>query len=297
MSTEIAALIVTWNRRQDVLECIDSLFGLSYPHLTVYVVDNASTDDTTSAIFDRYPAVRLIRSGKNVGFAEGNNLGLHRILQQGADAVFLVNDDVVVAPDALDELLAADFADPDVGVLCPKVVLHGEPKVVWSKGGRIERRTGIATQLGFSELDEERSDEPSEVDYAVGCAMLVKTRAMRRAGLFDPRFFMYYEETDWCRRIRDCGYRIKYVPRSRVMHKVTLNSTGRNSASYYFTRNRLLYLQCSGVKGIGIARTVAELTRSAAAHLVKGRREEGRLMLRGVLDFCLQRFGKFEGKS
>lgn len=296
MSAEIAALIVTWNRKHDLVECIESLYRLSYPNLTVYVVDNASGDGTAAEISSRFPAVQLIHSEENLGFAEGNNLALRRILLQGADAVFLVNDDVVVEPKALDELIAAGLRAPGVGVLCPKVLLHGDRGIVWSRGGTVDPLTGVAVQLGYAEADDSTENAPSAVDYAIGCAMLVKTAAIRRAGLLDPRFFMYYEETDWCRRIRNCGFEIRYVPSSRVLHKVTLESTGRNSAAYYFTRNRLLYLQCSGTAGSRIARVASGLLASAVVHMVKGRREEGRLMFKAVLDYYHGCFGKLEEK-
>ena len=114
----------------------------------------------------------------------------------------------------------------------------------------------------------------------------------------DTRYFMYYEEVDWCRRIREAGYRILYVPRSRVTHKVNLDDGGRNRAAYYFARNRLLYLKSAGMPGGKITwLAVSDILRSAAAHAVKGRTDESRLMIKGLVDYYSHSFGKLEEKQ
>ena len=289
----IGVLIVTWNRREDVLECIDSVLRSSYPRLAVYVVDNASTDGSSQAIAERYQDVRLIRSEENLGFAGGNNLGLAETLDDGMEAVFLVNDDAVLAKDTVSKLIDGGFADPAVGVLAPKVLIHAEPGVIWSAGGRIDSN-GISVQRHYGEADNGQADEPAEIDYAVGCAMLVKADIIRKVGVMDPRYFMYYEEVDWCRRIRQAGYRILYVPGSRVLHKVTLKGGGNNRAAYYFARNRLLYLNSGGVPQSKISWiALSDILRSAAAHAVKGRSDESRMMIRAVVDYYSNTFGKF----
>ena len=291
----IGALIVTWNRRQDVLECIESVKQSSYPRLAVYVVDNASPDESYEAIAARHPDVNLTRSEDNLGFAGGNNLGLSRVLEDGVDAVLLLNDDLVVGKEAVERLVERS-EDPEVGALAPKVFVHSDPGRIWAAGGMIDSRGG-AVQRHCGELDLGQADEPAEIDYAVGCAMLVKTEVVRQVGPMDPRYYMYYEESDWCRRMRLAGYRIFYVPESHVWHKVSMNGHIRNHAPYYFARNRLLYLREGGTHPLAVARIAADMIRSAAAHAAKGRREEGGLMVRAVADYYLKNFGKFRNGS
>lgn len=289
----VGALVVNWNRKKDTLECIDSLLGSTYPSLVVYVVDNGSTDGSADTIAERYPIVRLIRSETNLGFAGGNNLGLERMMANGVDFAFLVNNDVVVAHDAVDWLMAGVHGYPGVGVLCPKVLLHSDPSTIWSAGGMLDPATGVATQRHYGEKSNGQSKVAAEVDYAVGCAMLVKMEAVRAAGLMDSRYFMYYEEADWCRRIREVGYTIMYVPLSEVRHKVELGDDSRNDAPYYFARNRLLYLDCGGMSRKQIARiAVADVLRSAIGHAARGRIRRSRLMIRGLMDFYSGRFGR-----
>lgn len=288
----VGALIVTWNRRQDVLECIDSVKQSSYPRIAIYVVDNASTDGACEAIAARHPDVNLKRSEDNLGFAGGNNLGLDWVLEDGVDAVLLLNDDLVVGEEAVDRLVER-LDDPEVGALSPKVFVHSDPGRIWSAGGMIDSRGG-AIQRHYGELDLGQADEPTEIDYAIGCAMLVKAEVVRRVGPMDPRYYMYYEECDWCRRMRQAGYRILYVPESHAWHKVGMNGHIRNNAPYYFARNRLLYLREGGTDPLSVAWiALSDTIRSAAANAVKGRPEESRLMVRAVADYYRQTFGKF----
>lgn len=291
----VGALVVTWNRRDDALDCLGSLFRSSYPDLTVYVVDNASEDDTRDAIACTYPQVRLIRSDQNLGFAGGNNLGMRAIMADGLDAIFLVNDDVVVSPDAV-SVLVKPLSDPHVGVTAPKVLVHSAPDVIWSAGGTIHPSSGVATQRFYGELDSGQADEIADVDYAVGCAMLVRSDVIRKVGSLDTSYFMYYEEADWCRRIRAAGYRILCVPQSRVWHKVSIGDNGRNNAAYYCSRNRLLFLRTAGATPGRIAWiTFSDILRSAVVHAAKGRVHESRLLVKAVLDYYRNRLGAAEG--
>ena len=287
----IGALIVTWNRRQDVLECIESVKQSSYPQIAVYVVDNASPDGTYEAISACHPDVNLMRSEENLGFAGGNNLGLSWVLEDGMDAVLLLNDDVVIDQQAVSQLVGK-LADPEVGALAPKIFVHSDPETIWAAGGMVDSR-GATSQRHYGELDLGQADEPVDVDYAIGCAMLVKTEVVRKVGLMDPRYYTYYEESDWCRRMRRAGYRILYVPESQTWHKVSMNGHIRNSAPYYFARNRLLYLREGGTPPLTVAWIAADMIRSAVAHAARGRREESRLMVRAVADYYRKNFGKF----
>jgi GT2 family glycosyltransferase len=288
----VAALVVTWNRQNDVLDCIKSLTQSDYTCLRVYVVDNGSTDNTSDLVSKYFPSVVLIRSDRNLGFADGNNLGLDRILDDGTDAVFFLNDDAVVAHDTLKKLVPF-LCDDGVGIVCPKILVYGADDVIWAAGGIVDSKTGIARQRYYGEKDLGQADEQTDVDYAVGCAMLVKSEVIRNVGKLDSRYYMYYEEAEWCRRIRNNGYRIVYVPTSKVWHKVSIGETGRNNAPYYFSRNRLLYLRAGGVSEIKVAWfATLDILRDAIAHAVNGRIHESRLLVRGILDYYKNNFGR-----
>jgi hypothetical protein len=200
---------------------------------------------------------------------------------------------VVVERDALGRLRES-LDDPRVGVAAPKVLCHSEPSRIWSAGATIDRRTGIASQRFYGELDRGQADDPCEVDYAVGCAMLVGADVVRDVGMMRPEYHLYYEEADWCRRIRQAGYRILYVPESRVGHKVSFHENGRNHAAYYCARNRLLYLRHGGDSAGRIARiALADILRSAVGHAASGRLNESRLMFRAVFDYYAGNLGRY----
>lgn len=292
----VGALVVTWNRRDDVLECLASLARNTYPRLRTYVVDNASSDGTSDAIRREFPDAVLIRSETNLGFSGGNNLGMERMLRDGTDSVFLLNDDAVIAEDGVSQLIEGGYGDTSIGVLASKIYLHSEPDVLWSTGGIMDPRTAVTTQRNYQEKDIGQADSPNEIDYAVGCAMLVKSEVVKRVGALDTRYFMYYEETDWCHRIRGAGYRILYVPGSRVWHKVAPN--GRGESAYYYARNRLLYLRQCGASPAWVGWiAMSDIVRSAVVHAARGRGVHSRLILRGVKDFYSGVFGKLASSS
>lgn len=294
----VGALIIAWNRRDDVIDCIESLVNSGYPRLAIYVVDNASTDGTSELVASRYPQVIIMRSETNLGFAGGNNLGMQRIIDDGMDAVFLLNDDAVVEGNAIGILTANGYSDKSVGILSPKILLHSDPEVIWSSGGNVDPRSGITEQRQYGQKDDLADNRVTEIDYAVGCAMLVKSEVIKQVGMLDERYFTYYEETDWCRRIRNAGYKILYIPESRVRHKVPLIVKNRNNAAYYYTRNRLLYLNSAGAPDIRIIWiAISDLLKTAASYSIKGRLNEGKLVLKGVIDYYTKRFGRMGDRT
>lgn len=291
----IGVLIVTWNRREDVLDCVRSVLRSDYHDLAVYVVDNASTDGTAEELAREFPGIILIRSEENTGFTGGNNLGLSRMLDDGIDAAFLLNDDAVIAEDTISSLAAIGFDDAGAGALAPKILFHSEPGIIWSAGGSVDSRTGVAIQRFYGESDQGQADTPCDIEYAVGCAMLVRADVIRQIGLLNPDYYMYYEETDWCRRIRAAGYRVAYVPPSRVWHKASIHGAVRGNAVYYLARNRLLYLRLSGVHPARIAWAASGILRSAIGHATHGRCNHSQMMIRAVADYYAKRFGRFRG--
>ncbi len=244
-SPRVLIIVLNWNGGDDTLACLASLAQLDYPAVAVLVVDNGSTDASVAAIRAAHPWVRLIETGTNLGYAGGNNVGLRDALGQGFDYALLLNNDTEVAPDFLTQLVAVCEQDATVGAAGPKIYLHDRLTTLWSAGGVIGWRDGGRTMMrGLNQPDMGQFDVLQEIDYAPGCAVLVRRQALLDAGLLDERFGMYYEETEWCVRIRRAGWRIVYVPTSRVWHKVRLDRQDWSPAiTYYMARNRLLFLR------------------------------------------------------
>lgn len=290
----VAVIIVNWNGREDTLECLESLRGVDYPWRRALLVDNGSSDGTVAEVRERFPEVEVIETGGNIGFAAGNNAGIQRALDTGADAVLLLNNDTTVDPSFLTILTEALYRSPDIGAVNPTIYYYDEPNMIWSAGGLIDERTGIACQRCCNEAASGHLGPELDVDYGVGAALLIRREAIEAAGLLDQRFFLYYEETDWCLRAGDAGFRVVYVPQAKVWHKVSRSTaSAHETLIYYFCRNRLLLLKkrrAGALRLLGIS--LLDFGRMSLAMALRGRYRESRLVLRGVADFYLGRFGK-----
>ncbi|MBN1178458.1 MAG: glycosyltransferase family 2 protein [Anaerolineae bacterium] len=302
MWPRVAVIILNWNGLQDTLDCLGSLGSVDYPEYDVLVVDNGSGDGSPAAIRAGYPDVALWENPRNLGFTGGNNVGIRRALERGADYVLLLNNDTCVAPNFLRELVAAAEADPEIGAAGPTIYYHVAPDVIWSAGGIVDWRQGDIRMRGTDEKDAGQfGSAPQEVDFITGCAMLLKRAALERVGGLDERFFAYYEESEWCLRARRAGWRVVHVPAARIWHKI---DPDRRSASalvhYYMTRNRLLFLRLAGAGLRAWGHTLlVEYLRTLISWSVKPRwRHKGpqrRAMVQAITDFYRGRFNQMEG--
>jgi hypothetical protein len=298
MIPKVMLIVLNWNGLADTLECLDSLACLDYPAYEVVVVDNGSTDSSVEAIRGRFPHVTLIENGENLGFVEGNNVGIRYALECDVDYVLLLNNDTIVDLRFLSALVKVAEADREIGVASPFIFLYDVPREIWTAGATINWANGATQRLRAGETV--REDELAfDVDFVSGCALLAKREVIEATGLLDPDFYLYYEETDWCVRARAQGYRIVCVPQSRIWHKVS-RSIGASSpaVSYYMTRNVLLFLRKhqSGVRRmISIGRNLTSITRNVASAYIKKRnahrRANARAQILGVRDFIRGQFG------
>lgn len=231
MNLAVAAVVLSWNGREDTLACLRSLAGEG---ADVIVVDNASADGTAEAV----SGVHLIRNERNLGYAGGMNVGIRAALERNADAVLLLNNDVEVEPGAV-ATLAAHAAG--AGAVCPLITFAHDPETVWYAGARFDPRRGYnGRHRGFGE-PAARFTEIVETDRACGAAMLIPRTAVETVGLLDESLFAYQEDTDWSLRARKAGLSIRVVPAARVRHKVSATTGGEGSpaALYYSVRNTL----------------------------------------------------------
>ena len=295
----VGVVILNWNRPFETLACLDSLrrsnVGSDCLSFEIVVVDNGSVDGSPELLRRLRPDVTVIENGHNLGFAAGSNVGIRHLLNRGVDFVFLLNDDAEVAPDSIRILVDEAISDSGVGIVGPKIYYHDPGNVIWFAGGCVDRY-GRASHPGVDRRDDSAADVSRDVDYVTGCAMLVKRDVIERIGLLDERFFAYFEETEWCARARSAGFRVIYVPRARVWHKIKPNDRPRSPLYLYLmARNRLLYLRCVHASPSEIALASLDLVRTAISWLLRPRHQDMRryssVLLRGVWDFLLGRFG------
>ena len=295
----VAIIILCYNGLADTLACLHSLTQLDYPReqLGILVLDNASHDGTPAAVRNAFPKVHVIENGANLGFAAGNNIGLHYALAHGFDYALLLNNDTEVAANFLSQMITTAEADPTIGAVGPTIYYHTQPDVIWSAGGHIDWQRGVSRMRGLGERDSGQYGAVSEVDFVTGCALLLRCAALERAGLLDERFFMYYEETEWCVRVRRAGWRIVHVPAAQIWHKIPIiDRVDKPYVAYYMTRNRLLFLRTVG--GSPRAWLHVLLMQDLRTYLSytlrpkwRGRQRQRDAMLWGFRDYWLGRFG------
>jgi len=237
-------IILNWNGWQDTLACVESCCKLTWPNFRIVIVDNGSTDGSEDFLRRHLPEEEIIQSGSNLGFAGGCNVGIRYALNSGADYVWLLNNDAVADPQALTVLVKAMENNPAVGITGSKIYYHDEPRKIWFAGGMWENGRLRLRQRGANQQDEGQFDETCEVGSVSGCSMLVRSAAILAIGLMEESYFLYWEDTEWCARAEKEGYKVLFVPGSRIWHKVS-SSAGKSSFSqyYYYTRNGFFFLR------------------------------------------------------
>lgn len=243
----VAIVILNWNGVQHTLACLRSLKRITYPNYEIIVVDNASQGDDVAILRQASGGgIRIIENDRNYGFAGGANIGIRQALERGAEFVLLLNNDTMVDPAFLTELVQAFHRLPQAAAVCPKIYHWDRPGVIQSTGGRVSLWRGRARQVGRDEPDQGQYDHPAERDYAEGACMLLSREALEQIGLLDEEYFAYWEEADWCARARGLGFRCYYVPTAVIWHRGVESSTASPRYRYLFRRNAFLFLRKRG---------------------------------------------------
>jgi len=295
MPPRVSIIILNWNGWKDTIECLESLYRITYPNYDVIVVDNGSQDDSVQKIkeyadgkivvnskffkynphnkpinvfevseeeakqgkfnrplYEKFNVNRrmiLIRNKDNYGFAGGSNVGIKFALSVlNPDYVLLLNNDTVVDPKFLNELVKVAQSDERSGIAGPKVYYYdynGRSDVIDFAGADLILWKGSEKRYCFREIDKGHCDKIQEVDKVEGSCMLIKKNVIVNVGLFNEKFFCYWEETDLCFRAKNKGYNPIYVPHARIWHKKSSSSGGTLSSFYIYqmVRNKLWFLR------------------------------------------------------
>ena len=291
-------VVLNWNGLEDTIACLESCRAISYPRLRVLVVDNGSVDGSQAAIRERFPDVELIETGRNLGFAGGNNVGIRRALEQGADYVLLLNNDTLVDRGFVDALVRTARSDPAIGMLCSKIYRVDPPDVLWYAGGYMIEWLGWGRHRGDGVRDVGQFETLEEINRPTGCSLMVTRALCERVGLLGEEYFLYAEDLDWGLRARRAGFKVVYDPGSRVWHKVSRSTSGSRSGVvlYYYVRNLMLCLDRNRPLPIPLRplRYLAVLVDACLAlvALRLPKRSGADYIWRGVRDYFGGRFGQ-----
>ena len=244
----VYVMLLNWNDAENTIACLRSVYELDYPNFRVLVVDNGSTDGSDQAIREAFPQIELIANGRNLGFAGGANVGLGYVRRQGAVYVFFINNDTILDRSLLKELVRVAEAHPRAGLLTPKIYYYDDPTRIWAAGARLAPFPPRVKMIGLGKRDHPRYNTLRRVDYATGCALLIRREVLETVGGFDPIYWpIYHEDYDYCARVAKGGWEIWYVPTARMWHKDAQSqrrsgtkafNLGKNIVPFYLRHGR-----------------------------------------------------------
>lgn len=293
--------------------------GLPISNIEIIIVDNNSTDGsreylekleskfkfrpeggqslTEKEIESKRLKLKVFFNKKNLGFTGGNNVGIRYALSNDANYIMLLNNDVLIKDIFWQPLIVFLENNPQVGVVGPKIYFapgyefHKDRysskergRVIWYAGGEIDWNNIVARHRGVDEVDQGQYDQPKETEFVSGCCLLARREVWQEVGLLDEKYFLYYEDSDFCLRAKKKGWEIYYLPQAKIWHlNAGSSKVGGSLQDYFITRNRLLF----GFRWAPF-KTKQALFRESLRTLLKGRKWQKI----GVRDFYLRRFGK-----
>lgn len=269
----VSIVSINYDHPEVTCAMLESMRKVTYPNIELIIVDNASPNDDPAILKINYPEIIFIQSEKNLGFPGGNDLGIR---QAKGKYILLLNNDTEVTPDFLEPLVKKMESDSKIGIVSPKIKFFDPPQLLQYCGiTPINLLTIRSKGIGFEEVDRGQYEIDTEQAYAHGAAMMVRKEAIEKVGMMADIYFLYYEELDWCFRIRQAGYKIWYVHNSLIFHKESV-STGRLSPfrTFYINRARLLYMR-RHVKGFNLLfaslyQAFAAFPKNTLSYLIKG---------------------------
>jgi GT2 family glycosyltransferase len=290
----VAVLILTWNRVDELVPCLESFSRNEYPNTEVIVLDNGSEDETAPTVKRDFSWVTLIENGTNLGFCRGNNVGLQYALEHDCDYVMLLNSDTMVLPGLITELVSVLESDPRIGIVGAKNVLMENPDFTWGRYGKVTWGPMLVKTIGRFARDEKLDEPPQDVDWVIGNACMMRREALAKVGLFDEEFWQCNEDVDWCYRAREAGYRVVYVDRAAILHKggssADISHKKIFSYGYFIGRNAFTFARKHGnllqkaklftMLWVGVLGRITFFTLDNTKNAVLGQRA----FVRGMLD-------------
>lgn len=295
---KVFVIVLHYKGKKFTRQCLLSLNKVKTDgfSLQTVVIDNSSPEPIDD-LKKEFSKQIFISNKENLGFAEGNNVGIKYSLKKGADYIMLLNNDTLIDKNALVRLIEVANSNIRSGILGPKIYFapgfefhkdryqkNEKGKVIWYAGGIMDWDNVLASHRGVDKVDHGQYDKMEETEFVSGCAMMTKREVFEKIGLLDKKYFLYYEDSDFCQRAKKAGFEIAYVPEAYLWHfNAESSMVGGELQDYYITRNRLLF----GMRYAPLRAKLA-LFRESIRSLFSG----SKWQKIGVRDFYLRRFGK-----
>lgn len=238
----VAIIILNYKGLDDTIECVKSVKKIMYKNFLCAIVDNDSQDGSYEKLKEMFPEYKIIQFGENKGYAAGNNLGIKYALQEEAEYVCILNNDVIVKSDFLNVIIEYMEKNNTVGIAGPKICEYFAPEVIQSTGARIDLYKGVVPALNVGIAEEKISDEIIQCDYVGGACLIVKSEVISKIGLIPECYFLFFEETEWCLKAKRCNYDVVCISKAKIFHKGSASINKISGLSeYYFSKNQVLF--------------------------------------------------------
>ena len=226
---KVGVVLINWNGGEYTIPCIESLLEGKIIPWKIVVIDNGSNDGSPELIFDKFPDIHLIRNKKNKGFTVGNNQGINYLLSEGADYIWVLNNDTLVDQNCLDKLLGAARLYPHMACFTGKIYYDKPSDKIWYAGGYRQQLHLSVKHRGEDEIDKGRYNEIEEVEFISGCCMFFPCLSLNNLGGFIDDYFVYSEDNEWCWRAIKSGHKLLYVPDAIIWHLVSATAKRNTS--------------------------------------------------------------------
>jgi len=300
--TKVAIIIINWNKADMTVDTVNSVLNINHKNFNyqIFLIDNGSSDNSISIFqknFSSNKKIKIIKNEANLGFVGGNNRAIKQILKIDFTHVLLLNNDVIVDPDFLQQLVKNTSKYSLLGpkiYFAPGFEYHYDRyskkergNVVWFAGGKIDWNNIYGSHIGVDEVDQGQYDQINHnVDFLTGCCLLINREVFEKIGFLDKKFFMYLEDADFCQRAKNSAFKIAYIPKSKIWHINSGSSkTGGDLQNYFLTRNRLLF-------GFRYAKTKTKLALIKESIIQLLTPSISKWQKTAIKDFYINKFGK-----
>lgn len=286
----VSVIVLHWDGLEYTKACIQSILKSCYTHYKIWVINNNPQVQLNITLSD-FPAeiVRVINTNRNLGYAGGNNFGIELSITDGAEYIWIVNNDVIVDPNALSQLVEAAKYKPRISFCGPLVLIREDPHRILSAGGYL--RDGYKSEFrGVGHLNLGQFSKLEQVDYLSGCALLVSIKMIKSIGMLNEKYFLYHEDVEWCYRAKKAGFEVLFVPDAYVWHPDTrLRDDASPNVVYYMTRNQLMFLKDYNFSRFLIFKTCLTYLRTWLSWKLRpkwhGKVTQAEALLMGLIDF------------
>ena len=229
-TVKVGVVTVTYNSGEVIDEFMTSMLGQDHQNYILYIIDNASSDDSLLKL-SKYQDERIvvISNKDNVGVAAGNNQGIKESLTSNCSHVLLINNDTAFGSDLIIELISG-LRIYQCDMVSPKIMYYDQPNVIWSAGGYLNKyRANAGQEIGANQIDKGQYDFSIQIDYSSTCCLLICSHVFETVGLMDEKYFCYYDDTDFCLRAKQQNKAIYYMHTTKLFHNASTLTGGRDS--------------------------------------------------------------------